>query len=140
MLARPRVEVARDVLALEIALQHLLEVLPDHQRRDVLQVGQALQEDDAHHQLVGVLHLLDQFLALLLGELGEAPVVEHAVVQPVLVDGAQLVLEGLVQDVDDLFLALHAASPVPGSPIWVRYHAIDPQRTRRRRLAAARMS
>jgi hypothetical protein len=32
-------------------------------------------------------------------------------VQPVLVDGAQLELESLVEDVDDFFLALHAASP-----------------------------
>src|SRR5439155_9772167 len=60
--------------------------------------------------LVGVLHLLDRLLALLLGELGEAPVVEHAVVQPILVDGAELVLERLVKDVDDVFPALHAAS------------------------------
>src|SRR5687767_1581448 len=55
------------------------------------------------------MHLLDRFLALLLGEPGEAPIVEHAVVQPVLVDGAELVLEGLVEDIDDVFLALHAA-------------------------------
>ena len=55
-------------------------------------------------QLVGVVHLLDRFLALLLGELGEAPVVEQAVVQPVLVDGAELELQRLVKLLDDLFL------------------------------------
>ena len=118
-LAGARVEVAGVELALEVALQHLLDVLADHQGRDHLQIGKTFEEDDARHQLVGMMHLLDRFLALLLGELGEAPVLEHAVVQPVLVDGAELVLEGLVEDVDDVFLALHAAlrcvAPTTGS-------------------------
>ena len=34
----------------------------------MLHVGEAFEEDDAVHQLVGVMHLLDRFLALLLGE------------------------------------------------------------------------
>src|SRR5262245_66583704 len=62
-----------------------------------------------------MLHLFDRFLALLLGELGVAPVVEHPVVQPILVNGAQFVLESVIEYVDDLFLAFHATSPVPGS-------------------------
>lgn len=95
------------MLALEIAFQDLLDVLADHQGRDVLQVGESLQEQDAIHQLVGVVHLLDRFLALLFPKPRHAPMIQHAVVQPVLVDGAQLELEGLVQDVYDLFLAFH---------------------------------
>src|SRR6476646_915632 len=67
-------------------------------------------------EIARVVLTLEVALQLLLGELGEAPVVEHAVVQPVLVDGAQLVFQGLVQDIDDLFLAFHAASPMPRSP------------------------
>ncbi len=110
-LAGAGIGVAGNVLALEIALQHLFDVLADHQGCDVLQIGEALQEEDAIHELVGVVHLLDRFLALLLRKAGVAPVIQHAVMQPVLVDGAQLELEGLVQDVDDLFLAFHAASP-----------------------------
>src|SRR5262249_944417 len=66
--------------------------------------------------------------ALLLGELGEAPVVEHAVVQPVLVDGTQLVLERLVQDVDDLFLPLHVALPHSSAPPRASCHIV-PTRT-----------
>src|SRR5215471_15444031 len=105
--ASARVEVARVPFTLEITLQHLLEVLADHQWRDVLQVWQAFQKDDARHQLVGVLHLLDGLFALLLCKLGKAPVVEHAIVQPILVNSAQFVLQPFIEDVDDLFLAFH---------------------------------
>src|SRR5262249_3603482 len=52
-------------------------------------------------------HLFDRFLALLLGELGVAPVVEHAVVQPILVNRTQFVLESIIENIDDLFLAFH---------------------------------
>jgi hypothetical protein len=78
------------------------------QRIQHLHVGEAVEEDDAFHQLVGVLHLLDRFLAPLLGEVLQAPVVQQAVVQPVLVDGRQFVSQGLVQEIDDLWIALHA--------------------------------
>src|SRR5690606_24291930 len=47
-----------------------------------------------------------------LGELFDAPVLQHAVVQPVLVDGGKLVGERLVEVIDDLRVALHDASPV----------------------------
>ena len=63
------VERAGAVLGLEIAFEDLLDVLADHQRIELLHVGKAFEEDDARDQLVGVMHLLDRFLALLLGEL-----------------------------------------------------------------------
>src|SRR6476660_3192350 len=66
------VEGARAIFGLQVAFQHLLDVLADHQGVDVLQIGKAFEEDDADHKLVGVLHLLDRFLPLLLGEPGEA--------------------------------------------------------------------
>src|SRR5215831_11603712 len=135
--ASARVEVARVPFTLEITLQHLLEVLADHQWRDVLQVWQAFQKDDARHQLVGVLHLLDGLFALLLCKLGKAPVVEHAIVQPILVNSAQFVLQPLIEDVDDLFLALHPTSPLACSTI--RYPPVNLARARlARHLAAAR--
>jgi hypothetical protein len=77
-------------------------VLADHQLAQVLQVGQAVEHEDAVHQLVGVLHFADRFLVFLLGQLVQAPVLEHAVVQEVLVDGGQLVLELRLQMFDDL--------------------------------------
>ena len=68
------------------------------------------EEDDAVDQPVGVMHLLDQFLPLLLGEARETPVLGQPIVQPVLVDGAELELQRLVQAVDDPLVAFHELS------------------------------
>ena len=67
------VERARRNLGLEIAIEHFLDVLADVQRIEHLHVGKAVEEDDAVDQLVGVLHLLDRFLAPLLGERFQSP-------------------------------------------------------------------
>lgn len=87
--ARGPVGVACVDLAEQIGFEDLAYRLADAERRDGLEVGMAFEEDDAGDQPVGVLHLLDRFLALLLGELGDAHVVEETVVEPVLVDGAK---------------------------------------------------
>ncbi|WP_207633531.1 TetR/AcrR family transcriptional regulator [Escherichia coli] len=42
-----------------------------------------------------------------LGHLQQAPIVEHPVVQPVLIDGGQFAAQPLVQIIDDLRVALH---------------------------------
>src|SRR5262249_40358552 len=47
----------------------------------------------------------------LLAELLEAPIVVHAAVQEVLIDGGQLVGQAAVEFRDDLFCPLHAQSP-----------------------------
>jgi hypothetical protein len=79
-----------------------------HQHRVVaLEVGRAVEVEDALDDLVGVLHLLDGFLAGDGGQLGEAPVVAHLRVDEVLVDGGELRGEDLVQNLDDLRVALH---------------------------------
>jgi hypothetical protein len=54
------------VLGLEIALEDLLDVLADEELAQVLQVGEAFEEEDAFDQPVGVMHLLDRFIVLLL--------------------------------------------------------------------------
>ena len=107
--ARLHVKGAGAVLGLEVAFQHFLDVLADHQGVDVLKVREALEEDDADDELVGVLHLLDQFLALLLGEPGEAPIVEQPIVQPILIDGGELVRQRLVEIFDDARISLHSS-------------------------------
>jgi hypothetical protein len=95
------------VFAGEIGFQHLADVLPDAERRDRLQVGMAFQENDACDELVRVMHLLDRFLALLPGEARKAPILGQAIVDPILVDGAELQFQRLVQAVDDSLVALH---------------------------------
>ncbi len=108
-LTRGFVIVACDMLALEVAFENFLDVLADHKWRDILQVRMPFEEDDAIDQLVGVLHFLDRFRPPLLGEILEAPVVEHAKMQPVLVDGRQLMAKRLVEKLDDFGIALHGA-------------------------------
>src|SRR5690606_10336978 len=100
----------------EIGLEDLLDRLADLELVDGLEVGKAFEKQDAVRQRVGVLHLVDRFLPLVLGELLDSPVLQHAVVQPVLVDGGEFVGERLVEVLDDLRIALHHASP--DSPLY----------------------
>jgi hypothetical protein len=94
-------------LELQVALQRLFDVLADQQLAQVLQVRQAFQEQDALHQSVGVLHLVDRLVVGVLAQARQSPVIEHPRVQKVLVDRGQLVLEDLVQRLQDDGVALH---------------------------------
>src|SRR6056297_984116 len=98
----------RDVLHLQVALEDLLDVLPDHQLAEILQIRQSLEEQDALDEPVGMLHLVDRFLVFLLAEFFQPPVLQDPRVQEILVDGGQFVLEDLVQVLDDLGIAFHA--------------------------------
>jgi hypothetical protein len=91
----------------EVAIDDLLDVLTDPQGIEHLHVGKAIEKEDAIGEAVGVLHLLDRFLAPDLGHLQEAPIVEQPVVQPVLVNGSELVTQSLVKIFDDFGVALH---------------------------------
>src|SRR3546814_11660934 len=104
-----RVLEQRDRLFLEreVGFQYLLDRFADAQPAEQLEVGEAAQKEDAVCQLVGMFHLVDRFLTLEMREPRDAPIVEHAVMQPILIDRSQLVLECLVEEIDDLFVALH---------------------------------
>src|SRR6266702_3268825 len=106
------VERQRRHLRRKIAVEHLSDVLPDAKRIDHLHVGKAVEEDDALHDLVGMLHLLDRFLAPFLGQRPLTPIVQQPVMQPVLVDGGKLVPQATVEKFDDSRVALHGALKV----------------------------
>src|SRR5580704_10152241 len=108
------VEQARRYFGAEVAIEDLLDVLADMQRVEHLQVGKTVEENDALDQLVGVLHLLDRFLAPLLGERLVAPIVEQPVMQPVLVDCRQFVPQRLIEEVEDSRIAFHDRAPAMG--------------------------
>ena len=72
-----------------------------------LQVWKAIQKYDADGELVGMLHLLDGFLAPMFGEIPIAPVVEQPVMQPILVDGCQLSAQRGIEILNDFRIALH---------------------------------
>ena len=126
----------------QIRFQHFLDGGADAQRRDGLQVRMPFQEDDALDQLVGVLHLLDALLALLLCELRETPIFQQAVMDPVLVDRAQFEEQRLVQSFDDSCIAFHGA-PLVSSVLMVAPlkpgHSGDYAAVRRRRASRASM-
>ena len=82
-------------------------VLADRQLVQVLQVGQAVQEQDALDELVGVLHLADRFVIGDLAQTLEAPVLVHAGMQEILIHRGQLIGEHSVEQLDDRLVALH---------------------------------
>src|SRR5690625_176603 len=99
---RDRVE-----LQLEVALEDFTGVFADQQFAEVLQIGQPLQEQNALDQLIGVLHFVDGFVILVLCQFIQAPVLEHAGVEKVLIDGDELIAEHLVEELDNLGITLH---------------------------------
>src|ERR1700687_33300 len=98
----------------EVALDDFLDVLADPQGIEHLHVGKPVEEQDAIGEAVGVVHLLDGFLAPLLGQLQQTPIVQHPIMQPILVDGGELAAQTLVEIFDDSCVALHDALSLPG--------------------------
>src|SRR5690606_41622267 len=104
------------------ALRSFLDVLAKAQWRDGLQIWVAFEEDDTVDQLVGVMHFFDGFLTLFLGKTRETPIIEKAVVQPVLVYRTKLEKQCLVKPLDDLWFAFHSMN----SRIFLVENAHDP--------------
>jgi hypothetical protein len=98
-----------EVLELEVTLQNLLHVFADHELAETLQVREPFEEQDALDERVGMLHFVDRLVVLVLAELVEPPVLQHAGVQEVLVDRSEFVLEDVVEVRNDFDVALHGA-------------------------------
>ena len=96
----------------EVATQDFLHVLADLKLAQVLQVRQPFEEEDALHERVRMVHLVDGRLLLALAKFLHAPILEHLGVQEVLVDGREFVLQHGVQVGDDLgILGFHGMAP-----------------------------
>ena len=91
----------------EIAAKNLRHILADAKFPQVLEIRQSLEEQNALDQLIGVLHLINRFPVLVIAELVEAPVFQHAGVQEVLIDRRQLVFQDFVEVFDDGSVAFH---------------------------------
>jgi bacterioferritin len=97
----------RAVFQLQVALQYLGRVLADHDLVHQLHVRQAVQHQDALDQLVGMLHFADRLFVFLLAQLFQSPVPVHAGMQKVLVDRGEFIGELRIEQLDDVFIALH---------------------------------
>src|SRR5690606_5880865 len=106
-LARFLVGGAGVILAGQVGFEHFADILADAQWRKRLKIWMAFEEDDALDQAVGMLHLFDRLLALLLGKLGITPIFQKAVVKPVLVNSTELQKERVIKPLDDLYIAFH---------------------------------
>ncbi len=91
----------------KVAAQHLFDGLADAQLAQILQIGQPFEKQHALDQLVGVFHLIDRLVILLVPERLEAPVIVDAGMQEVLVDGNQLIGQYLVEVGNDLGISFH---------------------------------
>ncbi len=100
----------RALLGRQITGQKLGHILADLQLAQVLQVGKRIQREETVHQFVGVFHLADGLFVFLLRQMVQAPVLEHPVVQEILVDGGEFVLELGLQMAYDSGIAFHEAS------------------------------
>ena len=90
----------------EVAFEEILHRLPDMEWMK-LHMRTPFQNDDPNHEVIGLLHHLDQFLAPTVCKCLVAPVIEQAVMQPILVHCGQLVTEPGFQILDNSGLALH---------------------------------
>src|SRR6185437_11783662 len=95
-------------LELQVALETLPHVLTDEQLAEVLQVGQAVEKQDALNETIGMLHLIDRLFLLVRLQALQTPMTEHARVQEILVDRRELVFQHDVQMPQYFGIALHA--------------------------------
>src|SRR5215813_3159100 len=105
----------RGALEVEIDAELLGHGLAHVDLAQALHVGHALEVQDALDEPVGVAHLPDGLLAHLLPQPLVAPVLAHARMDEVLVDGRELGGEDLVEQRDDVVVALHEGSPRVGT-------------------------
>lgn len=107
-MARGRqVEFACVHLRRKIAFKDFLDAFANPELVERLHIGRAVQKENARHELVGVVHFLDRFGAPGLGEILVAPIVEDAIVEPILVDRGEFVSQRPVEEFDDLWIAPH---------------------------------
>ena len=94
-----------------IGMENFLHSLADAQPAEQLEIGKAVEKQDAFGQPIGMLHLIDRFRALEGGEALDAPIMEETVMQPILVGCREFVLQRFVEQLDDARVALHCRSP-----------------------------
>src|ERR1700730_13670878 len=98
-------------LEAEVETELLGYGLPHVDLAEALHIGHALEVQDPSDEPVGVAHLADGLLAQLFPEPLVAPVLAHAGMDEVLVDGRELGREDLVEQRAHVVVSLHHRSP-----------------------------
>src|SRR5436309_1283430 len=106
----------RQLFELQITLEYLLYGLADQQLVQ-FETRFAVQEQEALDQHVGMFHLVDRFVVLMGAELDYTPVLQHAGMKKVLVEGGHLVLQNGVEVNEDGRVTLY------GRPLWLGENA-----------------
>lgn len=96
---------ARLLLDLQIADDDLAHVLADHQSVEILQIGQSPEKKDSLGQPIRMFHLVDGFFVFVLGQMRDAPIVQHPRMQEILVDGREFVLQNEIEEFEGLVVA-----------------------------------
>ena len=81
--------------------------MADAQRIEHLHIREAFEEEDALGEMIRVMHLLNGLFFPFFCEFEKAPIVENAVMQPVLIDSRQLCAQSAIEIVDDLRVTAH---------------------------------
>src|SRR5438045_7559557 len=69
---------ARGALLLEVALERFESVFAEEELAEVLEVRQPFEEENPLDEAIGVLHLVERLLLLVVFQLLQAPVADHA--------------------------------------------------------------
>ena len=95
------------MLQLQVSLENFLDRFADLQPTQQLEIRQSVEKENPLGQLVRMLHFVDRFVPLEFSQFRHAPIVEHAIMQPILVDRGKFVFQSFVEKLDDFYIALH---------------------------------
>jgi hypothetical protein len=76
------------MLGFQITLKDFPNIFTNEQLIEILKVGKPAQEEDSLNQLIRMLHFFDGLVVLYLPEPVDPPVLQHARMQEVLIDGS----------------------------------------------------
>ena len=101
------------VLDREVGLELFSHSLAHPQRKQPLVIRQSVENQYAVGDLLGVLHFIEGLGTRMGGQFGESPVLLHLGMQEILVDGREFARQLLIEQFQNVGIALHARSLAP---------------------------
>ena len=94
----------------QVGFELFAQRLADAQREQPLVIRQPVQNENAVGDRLRVLHFLERFFARVLGDFGESPIRLHLGMQEILVDRREFARQLLVEQLQNVRIALHGRS------------------------------